>query len=59
MTFRRALLPAMLLAWLLALLLAGCTRDTTGYTGPYEREVRRAIPQLEAATGLKIGRAHV
>jgi hypothetical protein len=45
MTFRRALLPA--------LLLAGCASDTTGYTGPYEREVRRTIPQLEAATGLK------
>ncbi len=45
MTFRRALLPA--------LLLAGCASDTTGYTGPYEREVRRAIPQLESATGLR------
>ncbi len=49
MTFRRALLPALLLA----LLLAGCASDTAGYTGPYEREVRRAIPQLEAATGLR------
>lgn len=30
-----------------------CARDTTGYDGPYRTEVRRAIPQLEEATGLK------
>lgn len=35
------------------LLVAGCAGDKTGYSGPYEREVRRAIPQLEAATGLR------
>lgn len=31
-----------------------CARpDTTGYTGPYEREVRAAIPALERSTGLQ------
>ncbi len=38
---------------LVALLLAGCAQDTTGYDGPYQTEVRRAIPQIEQATGLK------
>ncbi len=36
-----------------ALALAGCARDTTGYSGPFEREVREAIPALEASVGLK------
>lgn len=34
-------------------LLAACERDTTGYDGPYRREVRQAIPRIEAATGLR------
>lgn len=29
-----------------------CAKDTTGYTGPYQAEVRRAIPAIEASTGL-------
>lgn len=36
-----------------ALLLIGCAQDSTGYEGPYGNEVRRAIPQIEGATGLK------
>lgn len=38
----------------LALLVAACAEQpTVEYDGPYRTEVRRAIPQLEAATGLK------
>jgi hypothetical protein len=33
-------------------LVAGCGRDTTGYTGPFEAEVRRAIPEIESVAGL-------
>ena len=33
-------------------LFASCARDTTGYTGPFESEVRRAIPKLEESIGL-------
>lgn len=36
-----------------ALLLTACDRDATGYSGPYEAEVRRAIPKIEATTGLR------
>lgn len=35
-----------------ALLAVGCKGDTTGYTGPFEAEVRRAIPAIEQSTGL-------
>lgn len=42
-----------LAAPLLSALLAACGGDTTGYDGPFRAEVRRAIPQLESATGLK------
>lgn len=33
--------------------LSACGGEKTGYTGPYEREVRKAIPALETATGLR------
>jgi hypothetical protein len=46
-TSRAALLCASALA-----LLAGCARDTTGYSGPMQAEVRRAIPEIERASGL-------
>lgn len=42
-----------LLTLLGTVLLLGCAQDTTGYDGPYQVEVRRAIPQIEEATGLK------
>lgn len=35
------------------LILACGQGDTTGYTGPFESEVRRAIPDLEESIGLK------
>src|SRR5690606_38037594 len=39
---------------LAALALSACAdRPSVEYDGPYAREVRRAIPQLEKATGLK------
>jgi hypothetical protein len=44
---RAALLSAGALA-----LLSGCASDSTGYSGPMEAEVRRAIPAIEEATGL-------
>ena len=46
--FRRPLIA------LASVVVLACARaDTTGYTGPYEREVRAAIPALERATGLR------
>ena len=36
-----------------ALLVAACQRDTTGYSGLYEAQVRRAIPDIEESTGLE------
>ena len=35
------------------LLVSACGSDTTGYTGPFQSEVRRAIPKIEEATGLR------
>lgn len=32
---------------------AACARDESGYTGPYQAEVRRAIPAIERAAGLR------
>lgn len=32
--------------------LAGCAGDKTGYEGPFRAEVRRAIPRIEASSGL-------
>jgi hypothetical protein len=56
MTTRRPLrrLRSRLLAALsLFAIAAGCGREReTGYEGPFEREVDRAIPQLEESTGL-------
>jgi hypothetical protein len=34
------------------LLATACAGDKTGYVGPYQSEVRRAIPQVEESTGL-------
>lgn len=34
------------------LLAAACRGDDTGYSGPFEAEVRRAIPAIEKSTGL-------
>jgi hypothetical protein len=52
----RASLPpvggALLLA-AVALAASACGGDTTGYEGPYAPQVRRAIPKIEASTGLK------
>lgn len=42
----------LLAAIVLAATVAGCRGDRTGYSGPYENQVRRAIPEIEAATGL-------
>lgn len=49
---RRSLLRAALLSAAAFALLSGCARDSTGYNGPMEAEVRRAIPAIEKATGL-------
>lgn len=32
---------------------AACAGDRTGYEGPFQSEVRRAIPQIEQSSGLK------
>ncbi|MDH5234289.1 MAG: hypothetical protein OEW77_04965 [Gemmatimonadota bacterium] len=34
------------------LLAAACAGDRTGYVGPYQSEVRRAIPEIEESSGL-------
>lgn len=34
-------------------LLAGCGGDKTGYEGPFQSEVRRAMPQIEESSGLR------
>lgn len=38
---------------LLALAIAGCDRRRSADEGPYDRQVREAIPRIEQATGLK------
>jgi hypothetical protein len=57
MTHRRALRRSaprpLILTALVTLALGACSGDRTGYAGPYEREVRRAIPELESSTGLR------
>ncbi len=49
-TRRAALLSAGTL--LLAAAGAACAPDTSGYSGPFEAEVRRAIPAIEQSSGL-------
>lgn len=49
---RRPLRRAALVSAGALALLSGCAKDSTGYNGPMEAEVRRAIPAIEQATGL-------
>ena len=46
---RRALTPALLG---LSLLAGGCQKEPPGYEGPFQRQVRKAIPELEESSGL-------
>ena len=48
-----ALLP------LMAMLVAGCAGEPPGYEGPYRKQVRDAIPRLEASSGLSFTRLPV
>ena len=50
MMTRRTILLAAAAA---AALTAACAGDKTGYVGPFQSEVRRAIPQIEESSGLK------
>jgi len=53
MLTRRTSRRSPILALVTSVLLAACGGEKdTGYEGPYKREVDRAIPQLEASTGL-------
>lgn len=43
----------------LSLLLAACAAEPPGYEGPFKKQVRAAIPQLEEASGLRFLRLPV
>lgn len=44
---------------LLLLGLVGCSKEPPGYEGPYRKQVREAIPRLEASSGLSFTRLPV
>ena len=43
----------------LSLLVAACAAEPPGYEGPFKKQVRAAIPQLEEASGLRFLRLPV